>query len=114
MRFSLIIPVLGVLLLTVPANSASFDCTRARGGDEQAVCASRALSELDVEMAVRFDMLAGLVAMGTRGDMGDAQRAFLASRRRCSSDARCLTLLYHTRIAVLKSQYEALKQRGPF
>jgi len=114
MRFSVIIPVLGVLLLTVPANAASFDCTRARGGDEQAVCASRMLSELDVEMAVRFDMLAGLVAMGTRGDMGDAQRAFLASRRRCGSDAKCLTLLYRTRIAVLKSQYDALKQRGPF
>ena len=114
MRFSLIIPVLGVLLLTVPAKAASFDCTRAHAADERAVCASRMLSELDVEMAVRFDMLSGLVAMGTRGDMGDTQRAFLASRRRCSSDARCLTLLYHTRIAVLKNQYDALKQRGPF
>jgi uncharacterized protein len=114
MRFSLTIPVLGVLLLTVPANAASFDCTRAHAADERAVCASRLLSERDVEMAVRFDMLSGLVAMGTRGDMGDAQRAFLASRRRCSSDARCLARLYHTRIAVLKNQYDALKQRGPF
>ena len=65
-------------------------------------------------MAVRFDTLAGLVAMGMRGDMGDEQRAFLASRRRCGSDARCLTALYRGRIAVLKSQYDALKQRGPF
>ena len=114
MRFSLIIPVLGVLLLTVPANAASFDCARAHAPDERAVCASRALSELDVETAVRFDTLSGLVAMGMRGDMDDAQRAFLASRRHCGSDARCLTALYRSRIAVLKNQYDALKQRGPF
>jgi uncharacterized protein len=78
------------------------------------VCASRELSERDVEMSVRFQMLSGLVAMGTRSDMGDAQRAFLASRRRCGSDARCLSALYQQRIAVLKREYDALKQRGPF
>lgn len=114
MRFSLHLPVLGAVLLAIPANAASFDCGRARVADERTVCASRILSELDVEMAVRFDTLAGLVAMGMRGDMGDAQRSFLASRRRCGSDAVCLTALYRGRIAVLKSQYEALKQRGPF
>jgi uncharacterized protein len=52
--------------------------------------------------------------MGARGDMGDAQRAFLVSRRRCGGDASCLSALYRGRIAILKSQYETLKQRGPF
>jgi uncharacterized protein len=114
MRNTLFLLVSAAVLLAIPANAASFDCAHVRAADERAVCASRALSELDVEMAVRFDTLAGLVGMGTRGNMGDAQRAFLVSRRRCGSDARCLTALYRGRIAVLKNQYDALKQRGPF
>ena len=56
------------------AFAASFDCNRARLPDEKAVCASRQLSELDVEMSVRYQMLTGLVAMGTRGDMQDDSR----------------------------------------
>jgi uncharacterized protein len=114
MRFFLSILALGAAAFVFPARAASFDCARAHAADERAVCASRVLSELDVEMAVRFDTLAGLVAMGTRGDMGDSQRAFLASRRRCGGDASCLTALYRGRIAVLKSQYEMLQRRGPF
>jgi uncharacterized protein len=62
------------VLLAIPARAASFDCAKAHVADERAVCASRGLSEMDVEMAVRFDTMRGLVAMGTRGDMGDAQR----------------------------------------
>jgi uncharacterized protein len=98
----------------VPSQAASFDCTKARLADERAVCASRELSEMDVEMAVRFETLTGLVAMGTRGDMGDEQRAFLAARRRCKADTNCLTRAYRARIAVLKSEYDRLKSRGPF
>jgi uncharacterized protein len=114
MKFSLLCLAFGTVLLAIPARAASFDCARARAADERAVCASRVLSELDVEMAVRFETLAGLVAMGTRGDMGDAQRDFLASRRRCGGNATCLTALYRGRIAILKNQYDMLKQRGPF
>jgi uncharacterized protein len=114
MKFSLLCLAFGTVLLTNPANAASFDCARAHAADERAVCASRVLSELDVEMAVRFETLAGLVAMGARGDMGDAQRAFLVSRRRCGGDASCLTALYRGRIAILRNQYDMLKQRGPF
>jgi len=99
---------------TVPAIAASFNCAEAQLADERAVCHSRLLSEMDVEMAVRFQTLSGLVAMGTRGDMGDEQMQFLAARHACGSDAKCLTPLYRTRIAVLKQQYESLKQRGPF
>src|ERR1700761_3904940 len=94
-----------LLLLTffiaAPAHAASFDCAKARAADERAVCASRALSEMDVEMAVR-------------GEMGEAQRACLSERRRCSSDTACLTRAYRARIVTLKEQYERLKERGPF
>ena len=55
--------ILCAISLSVPdsAHAASFDCNKARATDERAVCASRSLSEMDVEMAVRFEMLAGLV-----------------------------------------------------
>jgi uncharacterized protein len=106
--------ILCAFSLSIPARSASFDCNQARAVDERAVCASRGLSEMDVEMAVRFEMLTGLVGMGTRGDMGDAQREFLRQRRRCGADNVCLTGLYRARISKLKSQYLSLKSRGPF
>ena len=106
--------ILCAILLSVPACAASFDCSKARATDERAVCASRTLSEMDVEMAVRFEMLTGLVPMGTRGDMGDAQREFLRQRTRCGASNNCLTALYRARISRLKSQYMSLKSRGPF
>ena len=96
------------------AFSASFDCTRARSPDEKAICASRQLSEMDVEMAVRFQMLTGLVAMGTRGDMQDEQQAWLKSRQACVRDEPCLLAAYRRRIATLKTEYAHLASRGPF
>jgi uncharacterized protein len=96
------------------AFSASFDCTRARLPDEKAICASRQLSEMDVEMAVRFQMLTGLVAMGTRGDMQDEQQARLKSRQACVRDESCLLAAYRRRIATLKTEYAHLASRGPF
>jgi uncharacterized protein len=96
------------------AFSASFDCTRARLPDEKTICASRQLSEMDVAMAVRFQMLTGLVAMGTRGDMQDEQQAWLKSRQACGRDESCLLTAYRRRIATLKTEYARLASRGPF
>lgn len=113
---TMLLRTLPLLLLCMPlmAQAASFDCTKARAADERAVCASRVLSEMDVEMAVRFETLTGLVAMGARGDMQDAQQQFLAARRRCAADRRCIAALYRRRIAVLKAEYRQLASRGPF
>jgi uncharacterized protein len=96
------------------AFAASFDCNRARLPDEKAVYASRQLSELDVEMSVRYQMMTGLVAMGTRGDMQDEQQTWLTSRHACGESKSCLLALYHQRIAKLKDQYAHLASRGPF
>ena len=99
---------------SVPTLAASFDCSRARQTDEKAICASRQLSEMDVEMSVRYEMLTGLVAMGTRGDMQDEQQAWLKSRKACGGNQSCLVAAYRQRIDVLKNEYAQLKSRGPF
>lgn len=95
-------------------NAASFDCAQAKEPDERAICASRQLSEMDVEMAVRYNTLTGLVAMGTRGEMQDEQRVWLHTRAACRGDQHCLRMSYTKRIDALKSEYEHLKSRGPF
>jgi uncharacterized protein len=94
--------------------AASFDCNRARTPDEKAVCASRHLSEQDVDMAVRYQMLTGLVAMGTRGDMQDEQQAWLKTRKACGGNQVCLDTAYRNRIQRLKDEYANLASRGPF
>lgn len=111
-RFAFLLPCAALFVL--PAHAASFDCGKARSGDERAVCAVRPLSDMDVEMAVRFEMMTGLVPMGTRGDMQDAQRDFLKNRQRCGARVACLADLYRKRIAALKLDYARLKTRGPF
>ncbi|MFL9863456.1 lysozyme inhibitor LprI family protein [Paraburkholderia fungorum] len=99
---------------SVPASAASFDCNRARQPDEKAICASRQLSELDVEMSVRYQMLMGLVAMGTRGDMGEEQQSWLSARKQCGANQACLLSAYRQRIQTLKGEYANLASRGPF
>lgn len=103
-----------VTLSSASAFAASFDCGRARLPDENAVCASRQLSEMDVEMSVRYQMLTGLVAMGARGDMQDEQQAWLKSRKACGGNRSCLLDAYRRRIATLKDEYARLASRGPF
>ena len=103
-----------VTVSSVPTFAASFDCSRARQSDEKAICASRQLSEMDVEMSVRYEMLTGLVAMGTRGDMQGEQQAWLKSRKACGADHSCLVTAYRQRIDALKNEYAQLKSRGPF
>ena len=102
------------LLASTAATAASFDCQQAQQPDERAICASRQLSEMDVEVAVRFEMLTGLVPMGTRGHMQDEQQAWLVARNKCGSNQPCLVAAYRDRIAVLKDDYARLQSRGPF
>jgi len=86
--------ILWAIFLSVPTHAASFNCAHVRASDERAVCTSRALSEMDVEGAVRFETLAGRVAMGTHGDMGDEQMMFLRQPSQRGMNISCLTALY--------------------
>ena len=113
MRLKLL-TVLAVLSLAGSAEAASFDCAKARAADEKAICADRGLNDRDVKMTTMLGIAEGLVAMGSRGDMQDAQVAWLKSRHACGADRLCLRKSYDDRIAVVQGYVAAIESRGPF
>ena len=105
----LAVAALGALVIVAaPAGAASFDCKKAHHADEKAICADRQLSELDVQMATTYRLLSGLFAMGMRGNMGDAQLAWLEQRRACGANKACLKQRYQERLAALQKIYDGI------
>lgn len=67
------------------ATGPSFDCTAAMAPDENAICTSPELSEMDLMIADAY--------RGYTPEFGDAReiaRALLADRRACRDDAACI------------------------
>ena len=100
--------VAALLLLVGAARAASFDCAKARAPDERAICADPSLSNLDSRLAGLRDLDQSTVAMGQRGDMQDAQAAWLTSRAACGAKRACLKASYQ---AQLKAVTDHLVQR---
>lgn len=88
--------------------AASFDCHHAKYADEKAICSTPVLNDLDIEMSVKYHFLHGLFAMGTAGELKDAQDAWLTERRGCKEDIVCLTNKYQQRLKVLNDLYDAI------
>lgn len=96
------------LMLALPgiAPAASFDCDLTTlAPDERTICDNRDLNDADVRMVTTFDLLAGLFAMGTRGNMQDDQVAWLKERQACKADAACIRDAYARRMKQLDDIY---------
>ncbi len=94
-----------------PADAASFNCNaRNLKPDEKTICDNRALNDADVRMVTTFNMLTSLVAMGTRGDLQDEQREWLAQRQQCGADAACIKAAYDARMKQLNDVFETLER----
>ncbi|WP_312273382.1 hypothetical protein [Pseudescherichia sp.] len=93
------------LFISFTTSAASFDCTKARSADEKAICTNLMLNDKDVEMTTTYRLLCGLFAMGTQGDMQDAQQAWLNHRRQCGGNITCLTNAYNSRLQQLNAMY---------
>jgi uncharacterized protein len=52
--------------------------------------------------------------MGQRGDIQDAQRAFIAKREACKSSIACMTSVYTDRIKQLDAVMSRISEKGPF
>lgn len=102
-----------LILLPAGAQAASFPCEKAATPDEKAICATLGLNDLDVELAVRFEILKSLLAMGNRAQLQDDQEAWLKERGACSADTACLRQVYETRLKVLRGVFAEFAKQGP-
>ena len=102
------------LLASGPAAAASFRCAKAKLPDEKAICADRRLNDLDVELAVRLEVIKHLVPMGARGALLDDQQSWLAARHQCGADHNCLTRRYDDRLEEINGALERVYGKGPF
>jgi uncharacterized protein len=69
------------------AIAPSFDCTKASAEDEQAICSSRKLAELDVIIAKGYADLVGRIGKKEAAAVGGP---LLKRRQACMSDVNCI------------------------
>jgi uncharacterized protein len=108
---------LGLLAASVPACAADYapiDCGKVSSPAERTICRSYPLGQAEARMATMFGVVTSLVAMGQRGDIGDAQRKWLKERDACGNDAACIARAYQSRITALSAVLDAIASRGPF
>jgi uncharacterized protein len=101
------------LVLSPPAQAASFPCAKAVLPDETAICANLSLNDRDVEMATRFEILKSVLPMGGQTKLRDDQEAWLAERRTCAGDVECLRAAYEARLKVLRGVLAEFAKQGP-
>ena len=106
--------VLGHAWPAIAADYAPLNCTRAKSAAEITICKTYALGQAEARMATLYSVATSLVAMGQRGDIGDAQTEFLKARGACRHDVACLTKVYSTRIGQLNQVIAAIASRGPY
>ncbi|MDX9677892.1 lysozyme inhibitor LprI family protein [Pseudomonas zeae] len=114
---SLFAAVLGVSVLMIggASHAASFDCERAKAADEKAVCAHRALNDMDVSMALLYKLDRRFLPMGGRDALIGEQHTWLKKRSQCAADVKCLTDIYQQRIQVLQQIIDTrVVTQGPF
>jgi uncharacterized protein len=108
---------LALLAISIPARAADYapiDCSKASSPAERTICQSYPLGQAEARMATLFGIVTSLVAMGQRGDIGDAQRKWLKERNACGNDSACIARAYQSRITALSATLDAIASRGPF
>ncbi|MBY3380611.1 lysozyme inhibitor LprI family protein [Rhizobium laguerreae] len=105
---------LGFAILLIGSNlaqPASFDCdAKELKADEKTICDNRALNDADVKMVTTFELLSGLLAMGSRGTLQDEQTAWLKKRQECGADATCIKAAYDERLKQLGESYKNINR----
>jgi uncharacterized protein len=96
------------------AGYAPLDCAAARSPTERAICRTYALGQLEARMATLYEWTTSLVAMGQRGDIQDAQRAFIEKREACGAKVSCIRRAYDARIAQLQAVMKRIARNGPY
>lgn len=93
---------------------APLNCSKATSPSERTICRDYALGQQEARLATLFGLATAFVAMGQRGDIQDAQRAWLKRRDACGENSACLTKAYDDRIAEVSGVLDSIARRGPF
>jgi uncharacterized protein len=104
----------GVAQPAAAADYAPIDCAKASLPTEQIICRNYGLGQSEARMATLFGIVTSLVAMGQRGDIGDAQRQWLKTRNQCGTDVACIADAYKARIQTLSTVMDSIASHGPF
>jgi uncharacterized protein len=110
-KLLLAVALVALCLGAPPGRAAALDCALAASASERAVCADKALSRLDDDLAAAYAdilkdfQLAGIARQSPAvAALESSQRAWLAARERCAGESVCLGLVYRRRLAVLASR----------
>jgi uncharacterized protein len=96
------------------ADYAPLDCAKAQSAAEITICKTYSLGQAEARMATLYAIDMSLVAMGQRGNIGDAQRQWLKTRDACGGDVACLSKAYSDRIGQLNAVISDIASRGPY
>ena len=100
--------------LAFGADYAPIDCTKATSAADRTICKNYALGQAEARMATLYGIDMSLVAMGQRGDIGDAQKQWLKTREACGANVGCLTKSYSDRIDQLNTVITGIASHGPY
>jgi uncharacterized protein len=100
--------------LAFAADYAPIACANAKSAAEIAVCKTYSLGQAEARMATLYGISMSLVAMGQRGDIGDAQRDWLKTRAACGGNVACLSKAYADRISQLNAVVDGIASHGPY
>ena len=106
-----------VALVAAPANAAEYaplNCAAASSVSEMTICGHYGLGQDEARMATLYQWATSFVAMGQRGDIQDAQRAFLKERDACGANVACLRRVYDKRVNELQAVMTRVMEKGPF
>ena len=104
------------VLSTAPAAAFGIpiDCSKASTSNERTICADPFLLQADARLDTLYDVSSRMVAMGTRGDLIDSQRAWIREREACGADKNCIRAAYAKRSAVFEEILQRVEAHGPF
>jgi uncharacterized protein len=100
--------------LAFGADYAPINCSKASTAADVTICKTYALGQAEARMATLYGIAMSLVAMGQRGDIGDAQLQWLKTREACGSSISCLTKAYNDRIPQLSAVIDSIASHGPY
>jgi uncharacterized protein len=96
------------------AAASPVDCAKATTPTEKTICSTPSLLQADARMTAYYEIAIQFVGMGARGDLGDSQQAFPATRNKCGTDKACILAAYKKQMAPLEAVIANVKTHGPF